>query len=148
MANKKTPHSVSIPPPNKTPRVDPVAAPNASQRSPVWRVRTMDVGGPWCFLGKMDAILSGAFQKRLADLETMSWAAIDGQTGSHFVPTSSFSKVARDRLRELKQDDVEQLYSLRVTARIRVWGIREEHVLKFLWFDPDHEVCPSVKKNT
>ena len=36
----------------------------------------------------------------------------------------------------------------RISGPGRVWGIREEHVLDLLWWDPRHEVCPSPKKHT
>ncbi len=30
----------------------------------------------------------------------------------------------------------------------RIWGIKDRNILKVLWWDPDHEVCPSLKKYT
>jgi hypothetical protein len=45
-------------------------------------------------------------------------------------------------------DEFEDLVSLRLSARERVWGILAEGVLELLWWDPDHKVCPSLPRNT
>jgi hypothetical protein len=83
----------------------------------------------------------------MKELETMTWHSIS-ETGSHFIDVSGLSKPARDRLMEIHQDDVDQLYSLRVTGRLRIFGIRDGGVLRVLWWDPDHQVCPAHKKHT
>jgi len=68
--------------------------------------------------------------------------------GSHQCSKHRMSKDARDRLKEIRQDDIDELFSLRLTGKRRVWGIKVGRVLNFLWFDPKHLVCPSPKKNT
>lgn len=45
-------------------------------------------------------------------------------------------------------DDLDQLFSLRLTVRKRVWGIKEGNIFWILWWDPEHEVCKSHKKHT
>ena len=52
------------------------------------------------------------------------------------------------RLVEIKQDDLSQLFSLRISAKCRVWGILDGRVFKVLWYDPKHEVYPSTKGHT
>jgi hypothetical protein len=42
---------------------------------------------------------------------------------------------------------VHECFSLRINSPARVWGIRDEYVLRVLWRDPRHEVCPSKKKH-
>lgn len=38
---------------------------------------------------------------------------------------------------------------LRLSGRERVWGyLAENGVFVLLWWDPSHEICPSLKKNT
>lgn len=85
---------------------------------------------------------------KLRDFESMTWLEIDGPTGSHGVPLHRLSKPAQQRLTELRQDDAAELFSLRITGKRRVWGILDEHVLRILWWDPEHQVCPSLKKHT
>ena len=128
----------------KLPRAQP-ADPKA--RGPLWAFRIADLGGPWCW-AQMDRPVQREVLERLRRLETMTWREIDGPTGSHAVEVGRLAKPARDRLIAIQQDDVEQLFSLRITGERRVWGILEEHVLKILWWDPHHQVCPAPKKHT
>lgn len=55
---------------------------------------------------------------------------------------------ARKRLSQIGQGDLDELTSLSLTGTQRVWGIRDVGVLTVLWWDPDHLVCPSLKKHT
>jgi len=64
------------------------------------------------------------------------------------VSLDKLGKDALDRLRKIKQDDVEALVSLHLSGKERVWGIRQGEVLKVLWWDAEHLVCPSLKKHT
>ena len=77
----------------------------------------------------------------------MTWKAI-GTNGSHPVALNDLDKTARDRLAELNLDDIDHLYSLRLSGTERVWGILDRSILKVLWWDPDHQVCPAAKKHT
>jgi len=128
----------------KLPRALP-ADPRA--RTPLWAFRVADLGGPWCWT-RMDGAGQREVVERLARFETMTWREIDGPTGSHAVEVERLAKPARDRLMAIQQDDVEQPFSLRITGERRVWGILDEHVLKILWWDPHHQVCPAPRKHT
>ncbi|HST60034.1 MAG TPA: hypothetical protein VLK84_15115 [Longimicrobium sp.] len=106
----------------------------------------MDLGGPWCWSALGGNSLREVLQ-RMRELESMTWHAIT-ETGSHFIETSALSRPARERLVTIQQDDVDQVYSVRVTGRRRIIGLRDGGVLRVLWWDPEHEVCPSAKKHT
>lgn len=80
--------------------------------------------------------------RRLGNYETMTWREIDGPQ-SHGIPFGDLAKGARDRLVEISQDDAAEYFSLRVNSAARVRGIRDAHTLRILWWDPNHEVCPS-----
>ncbi|HEX6751898.1 MAG TPA: hypothetical protein VF092_31680 [Longimicrobium sp.] len=129
----------------KQPREAPPADPNA--RTPVWAFRIVDIGGPWCWT-TMSAKEAESVLRRLGSYESMTWREIDGPTGSHGVDFGSLAKKARDRLEAIEQDDAAEYFSLRIDGPGRVWGIREEHVMRILWWDPNHEVCPSRLKHT
>jgi len=113
---------------------------------PLWAFRIVDLGGPWCW-SALDGDGLREVLQRMKELETMTWHSIT-ETGSHFIDVASLSKPARDRLMEIHQDDVDQLYSLRMAGRPRIFGIRDGGVFRVLWWDPRHEVCPSPKKHT
>lgn len=76
----------------------------------------------------------------------MTWAEIEKACGgrshgnaSHFVKVAKISKKASARLKEIKQEDTEDIFSLRIEGKVRIYGIRDNAVLKILWFDPWHE---------
>lgn len=77
----------------------------------------------------------------------MSWAEIQGKQ-HHAIPVESLSKPAKDRLSEIGQDDIDEVFSFRLTGATRVFGIRDRGNVKLLWYDPDHQVCLSKLKHT
>lgn len=93
-------------------------------------------------MAKLKAILA-----KLAQVETMTWAELLS-TGSHPISVTDISRAARQHLGELGLEEVEELFSLRLSGRERVWGIRDRHRFKVLWYDPDHTVYPVEKKHT
>ena len=82
---------------------------------------------------------------KMHDYESMTWAEFDGPSGSHPVGIDQLCKEAQDRLKEIKMTHVEALFSVRITGPKRVWGIKDVAILRVLWWDPDHQVCPSLK---
>lgn len=113
-----------------------------------WRIEQADLGGDWSWLKADHQMLLTKIIPKLQDYETMTWADVESGTGSHFVSKTDCIKEARQRLDDLELDDIEELFSLRITGKRRAWGIRNVAVLHLLWWDPEHEVCPSRKKNT
>jgi hypothetical protein len=115
--------------------------------SPLWSFASLDVGSTWCWSNMTPDLLIQVLA-RFKNLETMTWGDIKRTTGSHNVETYRLVKEARDRLEEIGLEYIEELFSLRVTGERRVWGILDNHVLRILWWDPEHEICPSVLKHT
>lgn len=116
---------------------------------PSWRIAKIELVDPYGWHEIQRAKILDVRQK-LASFEGRTWneILIQSKKFNHSVPKDKLSKSARDRLAELRLDDVDELVSLRLSATERVWGIREEGVLRVLWWDPNHLVCPSEKKNT
>lgn len=73
---------------------------------------------------------------------------MDSSSNNHGCLVKQLSKSARKRLKELNLDDYEKLYSLRLDAKSRVWGIFEDGYFRVLWWDPKHQVYPSKLTNT
>ena len=74
----------------------------------------------------------------------MTWAEIMRATGgrtrgnnSHFVQAEKLTRQAKARLAEVGEER-EELFSLRLTATTRIYGIRDGRALKLLWYDPYH----------
>jgi hypothetical protein len=81
-------------------------------------------------------------------MESMTWGQVEGATGSHFVEVDAIVPDAQRRLEEIGKDEQGRLFSLRITGEMRLWGIRDIAILRLLWWDPEHQVCPSHKKHT
>ncbi len=92
---------------------------------------------------------------KLKEFEKLTWDEIEqqqygkeGKKKHHSIAKIALTKEAQDRLKELKQDDVDEVFSMRLEGDLRVFGIREDNCLKVLWVDTKHEVCKSNKKHT
>ena len=150
---KKAPHSkkqaqkINMPPEGKKPRAS--HPPTFNQYCPSWRLQKLD----WksCYgWHDIDRKSLKEIRDKLKAYESMTWdeILIGSKKQNHTVPCYKLSKTARKRLQVLQLDDVDELISLRVGGKGRIWGIRQQSVLLLLWWDPEHEVCPSPKKHT
>jgi hypothetical protein len=90
----------------------------------------------------------------LVNLESMTWSELLKASGGkktghgnnhHDIPVTQLSHEAQKRLMELCLDDIDSLFSLRITGTKRIFGIRDGRVLRFLWHDPSHAVCQAGK---
>jgi hypothetical protein len=149
----KRPKVAKEPSPKQSPKV----APNSQAKAPnfiqmrggalTWRFSTADRGGPFAWPTLEDASSYKSVSERLHQFETMTEADI-AQSGSHAVEISSLSKDARDRLTQIKLDDLDELFSFRIDGPTRVWCRPLGSLMLVLWWDPEHLVCPSNKKHT
>lgn len=141
----KTPRFKGPPPrAGKTPRIEP--KPPVVDDGPVWRIARLDSAGSWCAHNMEEAHLREIVAK-LQGFELNTWLEI-ARGGSHNVGVSRLIPAAQKRLQELKLDDLDDLYSLRINAKTRLWGMKTNNVFSALWWDCDHAVCPSLKKHT
>lgn len=103
----------------------------------------MDWGGPFSWEKAVPEWNS--IHRRINDMRGLSLTELI-KGGSHNIPVGDLSKPARDRLLEIELDDTDELFSLRLKGKERAFGIKDRSTLKLIWYDPDHEVCPSNKK--
>lgn len=87
-------------------------------------------------------------REKLGHFESMTWNEIlvAGRKRNHSVPVEKLCPTAQKRLRDLGQSDLDEVVSLRLSGPERVWGILREGALTILWWDPEHQVCPSLPK--
>jgi hypothetical protein len=83
----------------------------------------------------------------LRSFECNTWRELLAQGGGkkrhHYMPVDEICKDAQVRLSEINQDDIDQqLFSFRIDQKKRLWGIVDRHILKILWWDPEHQVYP------
>ncbi|MFZ2446667.1 MAG: hypothetical protein WAW37_09935 [Syntrophobacteraceae bacterium] len=144
---KKVPKSKAKIGLKKHPRIE--EEPSFNREMISWHVSLLEVVAPFGWHAvhrdKLDEI-----RQKLSQFESQTWneILIKGKKQNHTVSLVKLCPEARERLMELKQDDVEGVISLHLQGKERIWGIRDKHILKILWWDPDHLVCPSLKKHT
>lgn len=112
-----------------------------------WRFSGCDRGGLFSWDGLEHG---GPFKEvieRFHEFEKMNWDQIIA-TGSHPIAVYQCEKPARDRLAEIQQDDLDELMSFRISGQKRAWCIQDCNIMRVLWWDPEHKVCPSPKKHT
>lgn len=84
--------------------------------------------------------------RKLKAYESMRWSDITVR--DHRVLVSRLISQAQRRLSDLRLDDVDELWRLRLDGRKRLWGVRVRDCFYVLWWDPGHAVCPSNLKHT
>lgn len=85
---------------------------------------------------------------KLINFERRTWGDIvSDKKHNHWIDTGDFIKEAQDRLIELKIY-YDQLFSLHLTGKMRLFGYIEDGIYYIIWYDANHEICPSHKKHT
>ena len=109
-------------------------------------------------VSKIDSAIGRSFfiQKiypKLVAFEDRTWEDIEKETyGSqnktkhHYVKLHKFIKEARDRIGNMNLKDTDELFSLRLEGRIRIYGKRRLNYMEIIWIDPNHELVKAPKK--
>ncbi len=85
---------------------------------------------------------------KLIDFERRTWGdIISDKKHNHDIDTCDLIKEAQDRLIKLKIF-YDSLFSLHLTGRLRLFGYIEDGIYYIIWYDKNHEICPSHKKHT
>ena len=155
----KRPFANALPVDRKEPRTSASNLPSQHDRDTiVWAFSIVDRDGKWGWQNVASPHWWSKILPKLQHFESMTWASLLGAAGGrsrgtnhHPVSVSALTKQAKNRLREIKQDDVAELFSLRLDGTTRIYGIRDRRVLKLLWYDPFHgmnarAVCPVSKR--
>lgn len=148
MAKKRSPKNIIRPSLKKAPRIieEPIST---ESKTIVWHINIIDRYGNWGWNKVNKKIFWGYIFKKIESFESMTWSEIKkNKKSNHSIEVSKICHDAQNRLIEIEQDDIEELFSLRIGGKKRIWGIRDGRVLKILWWDPNHTVCPSFKKYT
>jgi hypothetical protein len=144
---KKPGKGVFVPPVTKIPRGAEIME-SIRRKLFCWRLGEIDWDGPWGWEKVELSELIRVVIPKLHDYESMTWAEVEGPSGSHAVGLDQVCSQAQTRLEELGKGELETLFSVRITGERRVWGVKDVAILRVLWWDPNHSVCPSIKKHT
>ena len=99
----------------------------------------------WGFIHAND--INESIISKLKAFEGMTWGEImqisggrNRGTNSHFENISDLIPEAQKRWKELKLDEYDRIFSLRLAGTQRLYGILENGILKIVWHDPIHEI--------
>ena len=95
------------------------------------------------------------FLQKMIAYSNMTWSDVkkqthdDGKSKHHFLSIDSLSKETIDRIKFKKlQEYSDSIFSFAFQNKLRIVGIRINECFHVLWYDSEHEICPSKKKNT
>ena len=121
-------------------------------QTPCWQLGHLDLDGEWGWKHLDAPTLIDELHDKLRNFETMKWSEILSAAGgrrqgtnSHAIPIDELCREAQQRLASLGYEDIDELFSLRLSGTCRLWGIREGRVLRVIWYDPEHQICPSPR---
>jgi hypothetical protein len=144
--NRKPKKQVKIgvsPTPSKTSKSE--AFPNLNEMRPAWRIERLELCDPFGW-HEISPIKLFEVRTKLAEFEKLTWnnVLVERKHLNHTVQRWKLCKEAQRRLSEIALDDLEEVVSLRLSGKERVWGFRIEGAMTLLWWDPNHSVCPSL----
>lgn len=121
----------------------------------IFQFKRIDKGGSWAFnkekcgMDFWDKVLP-----KINDIEKMTWneVLVVNKKKNHSIEIDQLNKCAQDRLKVLKIYD-DEICSLRIEGKIRLYGLRDKEKFNILWYDDNHGdndscVCRSRKKYT
>lgn len=111
----------------------------------VWTFHQMvlDRSRNWNWLQLADEDVFCDVFTKLGQLEKSTFNELNSQPGHHYITVENFSRKARKELDSLNLSDIPSLFSLRLQGSVRVFCTTQTNVFSLLWYDPNHEVCPS-----
>lgn len=91
-----------------------------------------------------------AVAQSMRSFEGRTWKEIEAnRKHDHPVERTRLCAEAQRRLNTLRYaDDVDALWRFRFSGERRIWGIKQGDTLRVIWWDPNHQVCPSRLKHT
>lgn len=137
---RKQPKRAYQPSRRKQPRGEPSST---ADLTPIWSFALFDKSAVW----HDEQYQEETFREvasHLKDYEGMTWGRIENRRRyNHPVPVERLITEAQKRLVEINLDDTDELWRFRLSGKRRIWGIRDRHIFKVLWWDPQHRICPS-----
>jgi hypothetical protein len=124
-------------------------------KKPAWRVQSLDENSAfgWDKIGQERWRRS--VLPKLRHLETMTWYEIlraaggrSSGTNSHLLPLSDFPKAFQERLEAMGLSGIDEIMSLRLQGKHRLYGWMSENIMNIIWFDFDHALIDANKKHT
>lgn len=128
---------------------------STDKECPVWVFTEIDKAGEFAFDLNRDEFRHQEVLEKMINYSNMTWSDIKKQTHDdrkskhHAIAYEALSKAAQERLKAKHlEEDSDAVFSFALNNLLRIIGIRRGKEFSVLWYDPNHEVCPSTKKHT
>lgn len=117
-----------------------------------WHVGSFDWKGPWGCKNFVGINVSEFVLGKIKNFEGCSWNDLKKHL-HHSIEVQMLNPIAQKQLAQIEQDDTDQIFSLRLQGRHRIYGIKDGSIMRVIWYDTDHGdnencVCRSKKKHT
>lgn len=128
---------------------------SSNNKKVVWRFDMIDRSGKFAFDLNRKDFRHKDFMEKLIAYSSMTWRDVTSQTHDegkskhHFLSADSLSREALERVKARELDEsLDAIFSFALENKLRIVGVRIDENFHVLWYDPEHEICPSSKKHT
>lgn len=124
-----------------------IGPPNIEKQHLAWRFSKADLSGPY----HCREFSLADFQQlwdRLRAFEGMNYGALRNAGSLHEIPVIRMTHEAKERLKELELDDIDNMFSFHIDGSCRMWCIKHQNIFSVLWWDRNHGAYIVKKKHT
>lgn len=119
----------------------------------LWSFEKIDRNGAFAFDTNRKDFDVEHFFKKILEFSTMKWCELfpsdDKKSRHHPLSPDSLSKQAKERIFFMNlEEETDSIYSLALTGKIRLIGIRKGSVFQAIWYDANHDFAHSKLKHT
>jgi len=124
---------------------------NTDREKPLWSFENVDNDGEYRF--STDSVNTKVVIDKILSLSKMTWFEIkkathdDGKSKNHELDYEGISESGKNRIRakKLTEEDIDAIFSLAFTNKIRVIGLKKERIFYVIWYDSEHGFYPVDK---
>ncbi|WP_404955196.1 hypothetical protein [Streptomyces sp. 147326] len=131
------------------PRTSLLPGASTSNERLTWRFAHVDHDGPWGF-DQIPPQTLGEILRKLRDCESLTLNELRRSTDlfKEYELPSGLCKEALDRLSAMGRELMPSIHRLRFQGKQRLYGFLDGNTFHVVWWDPEHQVYPSAKRNT
>jgi hypothetical protein len=132
-------------------RIAPPQSVNTDKETPFWCFDNPDNDG--MFRLSKETVNSELLIDKLLSLSKLTWAQIktathdESKSKNHELDYANISSSAKERIKakKLSDEDIDALFSIAFTNKIRLIGLKKGRTFHAIWYDSNHEFYLSSK---
>ncbi|HUT99750.1 MAG TPA: hypothetical protein VM054_11845 [bacterium] len=116
--------------------------------NPKWSFSYLQLDGKWCWSSIQRVKLLEIIRK-VKEFEKLKWKELlRGNHPAKSIPLENIITEAQGILIDELRIQQDEIVRFRLSGEERIWGLLVEGVFNVIFWDPEHEVCPSELKHT